>query len=28
LLREEPIVDSYLAPDIELLSYEALPRAH
>ena len=28
LLREEPIVDSYLSPDIELLSYEALPRAH
>ena len=28
LLREEPILDSYLAPDIELLSYEALPRAH
>jgi cysteine synthase A len=28
LLREEPVLDSYLAPDIELLSYEALPRAH
>jgi cysteine synthase A len=28
LLREEPIVDSYLAPDIELLGYQALPRAH
>ena len=28
LLREEPIADGYLAPDIELLGYEALPRAH
>jgi cysteine synthase A len=26
LLREEPVKDAYLAPDVELLSYEALKR--
>lgn len=28
LLRSEPIKPGYLSPDIELLGYEALPRAH
>jgi len=26
LLRDEPVKDSYLAPEVELLSYEALKR--
>jgi len=28
LVREEPIRPSYLTPEIELLGYEALPRAY
>jgi hypothetical protein len=28
LVRDEPVKDGHLSPDIELLGYEALPRAH